>query len=228
MTEAEAKRLGIDISGMSWPEMQKAVKEGLLREQVSEPKPKPVKESKPKKMSNGQVLAACKGQVLEIAPELRPDKNRVIKYDEVIGDDLEIEEKTFTAGHTPDSMFTASRDYTTGTFRVKGKTGRKVVAQSGIPKANVKITYRVGVDWFPVCEFQGKRGYLFHHAKFPNFKQALIDSGYYSDYKQYIEDKKMTFYLLNIKCIDINAAHTIMREIEKRAKADAEAGRTRF
>ena len=51
MTEAEAKRLGIDISGMSWPEMQKAVKEGLLREQVGEPKPKPVKESKPKKMS---------------------------------------------------------------------------------------------------------------------------------------------------------------------------------
>ena len=224
-TEAEAKRLGIDISGMTWPEMQKAVKQGLIREQMETEAPKPKKrkiESRPTKLSNGQVLAACKGQVLEIAPELRPDKNRAIMYYETLGDDLDIEEKKFYAGRTPDSAFPATRDYTTGTYRIKGKTGRKVVAESMIPKANARISYRVGVDWFPVVEFQGKRGYLFHHVRFPNFKQALIDSGYYGDYKQYIEDKKMTFYLCNIKCIDINAAHTIMREIEQRVKAEME------
>lgn len=209
-TIMEAKRLGIDVEGMDWPTMQKEVSDALKREQlgIEQPEQRKVDER----------LKPYLDKTVVIAPEMYPDANRIVRYIEEIGDDLEIEEKVFSAGNVDDSEYSTVRDYATGTFRIKGKTGRKVQAECSLPKENAQIIVRVGVDVLPVVTFMGRSGYLFTHHRLPNFKQLLKDSGWYEEYKDQLKDEPNVFYLTGLLCVDPGVAHRIMNEIERREK----------
>lgn len=219
----EARRLGIDVSGMSWPEMQKVVGQALKREELGDMG----KSGKVAKAVRPEVraLEPYLDKTIMIAPELAPDANRIIRYEEEIGDDLEIEEKSFMGYEGGGIEYTAGRDYTTGTYRVKGKTGRKVKAECSIPKENAQIIFRPGIDMFPVVTFRGTSGYLMTHHRLPNFKAALLQSGYYEDYKGMLKDPPNVFYLTGLLCVDPHVAHNIMKDIERRVADVRNGGR---
>ena len=227
-TLKEAERLGIDVSNDDWPTMQRRVKEALEREKLGMTADRVKRVSPYDSRRNSAGMRPYLGKTVYIAPELRPDANRIIRYMEELGDDVEIEEKHYEAGRVSDSEFSVSRDYTTGTFRVKGKTGRKVVAESSIPKENAQIMFRPGIDWFPVVTFNGRSGYLYKHSRFPNFRQALIASGYYEDYKDQLKEEPNVFYLTGLLCVEPRVAHRIMREIEERVRYIRDRGGSKW
>ena len=208
-TMAHAERLGIDISDMDWPTMQRVVADALKKEEAGE-----IVASD--KRPEVEALKPYMDKTILIAPELYPDQNRVVRYEEEIGDDYDIEEKSFLDDGS--IQYVAGRDYVTGTFRVKGKTGRKVKAECSIPKENAQIIFRPGIDMFPVVTFKGQSGYLLTHQRFPNFKNVLVKSGFYEDYKNMLKDPPNVFYLTGLLCVDPNVAHSIMRDIERRVK----------
>lgn len=222
---AEAKRLGVDISGLSWPEMQKVVKEALERERLGvnpdrgntvDTDGDPVPKKRKRKKIDPLDASNYKFEETVLAPELFPDANRIIRYEEELGDEVEIEEKSFMGMEGQGRInYGMSRDYATGTYRIKGKTGRKVKAEASIPKENAGRTFDANKDWFEVVEFQGRRGY-----RFSQFKAALRKTGYYEDYKKELCKEPNVFYLTGILCVSIPVAHHIMGEIEERAKFD--------
>jgi len=215
----EAERLGVDIDGLDWQEMQKVVSDAIKREKLGMDEPAPKKQKVRKKKRNQHIdekLDPYIGKTVYISPEMRPDANRIIRYEEEIGDDLEIEEKTFMAGNTPDSEFSKVRDYATGTFRIKGKTGRKVKAECSLPKENAQIVFRPGIDAFPVVTFSHRSGYLYTHHRLPNFKEALKRSGYFEEYRDKLKGEPNIFYLTGLLCIDPGIAQQIMDEVERK------------
>lgn len=221
-TIAEAKRLGIDVSGMTWPEMQKVVGQALKREELEMPAKKVKEEPIRPEIEN---MKPYLDKTIMISPELSPDANRIIRYEEEIGDDIEIEEKSFLGMEGKGIQFSADRDYVTGTFRVKGKTGRRVKAESSLPKENAQIIFRPGIDMFPVVTFRGRSGYLYTHQRFPNFKAVLKKTGFYEDYKDMLKEDPNVFYLTGLLCVDPGVAHSIMRDIEARVKDIREGGK---
>lgn len=219
-TLAEAERLGIDVSNMSWPEMQKEVKAALERERYN------VNPDRGKSVdTDGDIAKPMKRKIIfepvTLAPELFPDHHRIIRYEEELGDELDVEEKTFMGMEGKGQIsYTTSRDFATGTYKVKGKTGRRVKGEASIPKENAGRNIDPNRDWFEVISFQGRKGY-----RFKPFKQALMKTGYYEDYRQMLSKEPNTFYLTGILCVSIPIAHHIMREVEDRAKYDREHGR---
>lgn len=224
-----ADRLGIDISGMSWPDMQKAVKAAQLEEQVlgfkkelqkNSAESKPVSVAVPakavRKDRKRNPLDQFRTKEILISPEIRPnDDAGRFKYDEVLGDDLEVEEAYYD-GTTLDSRNTNSAN---GTYVVRGKSGKKVIAQSTIPKRNARISFRPGVDMFPVCTYLGKSGYLLTHATLPNVKATLRQSGYWEEYKERFKEEPARWYAASKQlCCDIGLTHAVMREIEEKER----------
>lgn len=206
----QAERLGLDIADLPWAEQQKAVADAMKAEELGLLK-------KEKKLSpEEEALLPYMDKTVFIAPEMAADANRVVRYMEEIGDDLDVEEKRFTAGGDNKYGYSGYQDLSTGTFRVKGKTGRKVVAECSLPKENAQIVFRPGVDMFPVVTYRGKSGYLYKHHKFPNFKDVLVQSGYYEDYKDKLASGHNTFYLTGLLCVEPSVAHWIMHDIEER------------
>ncbi len=222
-TIREAKRLGIDVEGMDWPTMQKEVGNALKAEEMKKILGKDRKEMD----ENMKALLPYLGYTVEIAPELSPDPNRLIRYLQDIGDDIMIEEKTFSAGNVNDSEYRASRDYTTGTFRILGKSGQRTIAECSIPKENAGARYRFTTDWFPVLRYMGRQGYPMRaYAGHPGFKDLLMQCGYWSEYKDKLRDEPNVFYLTGRLCVDIDVAHSIMRDIMRKERIKKERGET--
>ena len=132
-TLAEAARLGIDVSGLGWPEMQKVVKEALERERlgmnpdvgkaVDTDGDKPVMNHKPamepakmKSKKNPYDASNYRFKKKVLAPELRPDANRIIRYEEDLGEGVEVEESSFMGYEGKGAIqYTMNRDYATST-----------------------------------------------------------------------------------------------------------------
>jgi len=218
-TIAEAERLRIDVSEMTWPEMQSAVAEALKAEQAaeaSEPAVLPVQEGDTKMhdFNAGDPLDAYRGKTVNISPELASDPLRGVMYKETIGDDVAVEEKYFDLN---DLSFSAeSNDVANGSYRIKGRTGRQVEADAYLPKENAQIVFRPGVDLFPVVTFNGKSGYLLTHHRLPSFKALLKESGYFEDYRHLLIEEPNVFYLTGLLCVQPSVAHQIMKDIEER------------
>lgn len=213
-----AAELGIDTEGLSWPELQKAISEGQKKssgpkagEEVVVTKPAKTKTVEPKPS-----ISDYKGKTILISPEIRATRYQRFKYDEELDDDLEIEEAMYD-GTTLDQRNT---DNASGTYIVRGKTGKKVVAQSTLPKINAAITFRPDHDMFRVLTYEGKSGYQYTHVK-----QVLRQSGYWEDYKRYFQDEPNIWYAAGKQlCCDIGVVHHVMKEIEKRERQKREHG----
>lgn len=215
-----AEQLGIDVSGMTWPQMQKAVSDALKandndKRKVSKQLSDEARYLKRKRI-NKEMLPYLDKKVM-IAPEMYADAKRYVHYTEDLGDDLEVEEISFLGMEGGRINWRGSADRMSGTYRVKGKNGRKVVATSALPRQNAGISIDPGDDWFPVIEFNGKKGYLYKHPSMYCFKSMLDDLNLYDAYRTTLQRSGVVFYLTGLLCIDIPVAHAIMRDIEKRA-----------
>lgn len=220
-TQAEADRLGIDISGMTWAEQQKAVKVGLERERLAAIDAAVTStEKKPKAKPKYKLAKDYRFRRKLIAPELKPDKDRIIRYTEELGDDLDIEEKSFMGMEGKGGIpFTATRDYTTSTYYIKGKTGRKVIAESSIPKKETGRSFNPDTDWFEVCSYMDKTGY-----RFSQVKQAIQAAGLWEAVKDEFQGAPNVFYCGNILCCSIPHTHRVLQRVEKLHKKMAEQG----
>lgn len=244
---AEAKRLGIDASEMSWPDLQKAVSQALKREElgvldrentvskVATPvmeavKPKLTKAQR-QAMAEQKMLQPYLGKTILLSPELSPERYRLLKYDEVLGDEIEVEERRFDMDEN-DRVYDVSggevdygnvidqyHDYTTGTYRLKKRGDRKVVAMSSVPKENAGMIFRPGIDYATLVTWKGRVGYLWKHWRYPNVRQLLIDSGYYQEYKDRFKDEPNVWYAAGKMLVcDPHLVHQVLHEIEQKAK----------
>ena len=251
---AEAERLGIDTSDMDWPTLQKTVSQALKREEygmldretqvaqvykeVTEPEvadiAKPIEQPKPTKSTGliGKLKKALSpeerrlkqfaGQELRIAPEIYPNAKRALHYREELGDELIVEEKHFDIRGLG---FTAETDDSkSGTYYVKGKTGQKTVATSGIPKEQPGLYYRPDMDYATVVTFMNRAGYLWTHQRLPNVKALLKESGYFEEYKHLFKDEPNIWYSAGLLCCDPSVVHQVFKEIEEKERIKRERG----
>jgi len=181
---------------------------------------------------NSDPMAQYYGKNIMLAPELPPERYRLIKYDEELGNEMDIEERQFDMNMATDQVFDKSggeidfskragkssdayMDYTTGTYRIKGHNERKVVAMSSVPKENYGLGIEAGVDYFPIVTWAGRAGYLWTHPTYPNVKAMLMESGYYHEYKDKFQREPNIWYVAGktLAC-DIGLVKAIMQEIE--------------
>lgn len=298
---SEAERLGVDLSGLSWPQQQKAViaaqmaaggqaqkevqarydADGYAYAPESErdtyapeavytrrvdpipswtpPVPVPMPEAmpaaeparvehmhmsdEPVRMIKGKevrverglnedvkfdnTLDQYNGKTVLLSPEMAQTKIQRLGYDEDLGDELTIEETSYKQQFEMNMPIFANdeKDTYTSTYRVKGKTGRRVIGQSGLPKENAGIIFRPDMDMFPVVTFQGAYGYLWTHQRFPNVKATLMESGYYEKYKdRFLKTPYAMFMLTGLECVKIELVHAVMREIEQEESERRKAG----
>lgn len=251
--EAEAKRLHVDLSGLTWPQKQGAVMaaqkaEGtgsqsesgedgggsreltadeikviLFDQDVEDPFIPVIKQGDEVLIhveecaKDGDPMAPLRGKQLLICPEMAQTTRQLFGYDELLDEEVTIEEVVFENG-TP---VTAQKDVTDGTYRITGKTGKRVVAHTALPKEGAGITFKPDEDIVPVVTFQGRSGYLWTHHRLPNVKQLLIESGYYEDYRERFKDEPWVWHAAGkLLCCDINLTKSVLRDIERKARED--------
>lgn len=241
---AEAARLGIDAEGMSWPELQKAVSNALKAEELGISGSNDIREvrqpTNPKLIREAEEFRRLQpylGKTIIMSPELAPERYRLLKYDEEIGNDFEVEERRFDMNMDTDTVFDVAggevnydnvidqfHDYTTGTYRLKKRSDRKVVAMASVPKENSGMFFRPGIDYATVVTWKGRMGYLWKHWTYPNVKALLQESGYYQEYKKLFKDEPNVWYAAGKQLVcDIGLVHQVFQEIEqKQAKKNAE------
>jgi hypothetical protein len=179
-----------------------------------------------------EILDSYRGKTLVEAPEMAPTVIQPFAIREDLGPEMEVEDdslyKAAMGGRyspVPDSEFgtTGDPNLATKTFKVKKKdTGRRVMGDAKLPKANVGITFRPAEDMFEVYSWQGKKGY-----KKKDVEAAVRQAGdeVWLKYEKYFDagDRAANgkiFYLHNILCIDISYSHGIMKSIEDDAKKE--------
>ena len=248
---AAAERLGVNLSGLSWSEQQKAVQEALAKEPSGwtataygidsfsdspKPEPKPIKkESKMEENPEQKFLEEYEAKMLKsykeakpvrITAEIKPMRNALFKYDEDLGEGVEVEDVSYVSGMPNLDQ----REQMTSTYAVKGKTGRKVFAKSTLPRENVMIYRDLHKHWLApiVRDFQGRDGYIWSHPKYGGIKKLLIDSGYFEDYRDLFRGDlhPANIWMAGGKFFAVNMqlCERIFKEIERKAKKEEENG----
>lgn len=235
---AEAKRLGIDASEMSWPELQAAVSSALKREELGmDVKAEKPEQRKPIKRIDDP-LQSYIGKTILLSPELASERYRLVKYDEELGNEIEVEERSFDIDPNTDQVFDKSggkvdygnvvdeyHDYTTGTYRIKNRSDRKVVAMSSVPKENAGMQFRPGIDYATVVTWNGRAGYLWKHWRYPNVKALLKAAGdkYYQKYKDRFKDEPNVWYAAGKMLVcDPYLVHQTLADIEEDVRKERE------
>lgn len=250
--DGEAARLGVDISGLSWPQVQKVLSDArkangektYMPEQKAVPKAKAVPKQKVaevdktqdvpprQKVAAGEAVRGVahvikhedqtldqqlKGKTILISPDMASTRIQPFKYDEDLGEEFEVEEIDMSQNL---AGILGTKDMVTGTYRIKGKTGRRVIATSTLPKQNAGIYFRPDKDMFPIVSHQGRTGYLWTHQRLSNVKSALQASGYYYDYEKQLSGENAMWYSAGaILTVDIGLVHHIFEEIERKERA---------
>lgn len=238
----EAKRLGIDVSSMDWPALQKAVSDALKLEkmgvQIDTDNVDTGTPVESEKINNVKPrvedpLIPYLDKTILMAPELLPERYRLVKYDEDLGPELDVVERTFDINRETDQVYDVSggevphenqidtyHDYTTGTYRIKERSERRVKGMASVPKENPMLSFRPGIDWATVVTFKGKSGYLWKHWRYPNVSALLKEAGdeYYQKYRKVFKDQPNVWYACGHLVCDPYLVHRVLREIEDDAK----------
>lgn len=219
--EAEAKRLGVNLDGLSWPQKQKAIFDAKREEGESIQYGKTTEKKAVKVIAIRDVLAESQAIMqnltnskLLISPEIKPTQYQFFKYDEEIGNEILVEE----ANYGRDDMTRVGKDLVTGTYKIVGKSNSKVIAQSTIPKENAEIFWTSDPEyWFPIVKSNGRMGYLFNHARLPHVKDALMKSGYWLEYKDQFKEEPNVWYAAGKQLVsDIAFTNAVMDEIMRK------------
>jgi len=210
----EAQRLGIDTAGMSWPQLQKVVSSALKTEEIMTKIPTgfPLRESHEAIGDSGNTIEDYRDYQINIAPEMAQDHKRTIEYVEELGDDFEVEEKSYDLG---EAQLDIAQPIASTTFRIKGQSGNRVRANSALPRENAGIVFRPGMDLVPVVTFQGRSGYLWTHHRLPNVKALLKEAGAYEKYKDQFKEEPNIWYSTGLLVCDPSVVHHIFNEIHK-------------
>lgn len=170
-----------------------------------------------------------KNKRLMFAPELITDPNRLIRYREDLGPNATSEDVNYT-GEDLDKRNIQGAPGTSngisGTYQVTEIPGERCVATSTLPKYNAAIYWDFGPDgkpvtYFPIVEFEGRRGYLYKHATIPNVYSTIfadprmVERGYYQRFRENLSQEPYVFYLAGILAVDIDFTHYMMEEITK-------------
>lgn len=238
----EAERLKLDVAGMDWPQLQKTVSEALKLEELGVT----VTEDRPKinvgKADPNDPLTPYLDKTILMSPELRPERYRLVKYDEDLGQELEVEDRRFDIDRETDQVFDVSglpvdydnqidsyHDYNTGTYRIKARSERRVMGMASVPKENPQLSFRPGMDWATVVTFKGKSGYLWKHWRYPNVSALLKAAGdeYYQKYRKVFKDQPNVWYACGHLVCDPHLVHRVLHEIQddSRNRAEEEARR---
>lgn len=220
--EAEAERLGVTLDGLSWPQKQKAVLNAKVDagEEIQygatiEKKKAKIIAYRDISAESDRKLKQIYGKRLLISPEIQPRQYQLFKYDEELGDELLVEDKSFDLRQYAN----IGKDMVTGTVKIVGKNKTKTIAQSTLPKQNAGIIFRPGIDLVPVVIANNRQGYLFNHHRFPHIKDLLIKSGYWHEYKNQFQDEPNVWYAAGKQLVcDINFTHAVFAEIERKEK----------
>lgn len=247
----EAERLGIDITGMDWPTLQRVVSNALKAEELGIPvnqenvqlvddAREAVNKAISEKMNNekpverfNDPLKPYLDKFILMSPELSPERYRLVKYDEDLGPEIEVVERSFDINRETDQVYDVSggevphenqidtyHDYTTGTYRIKQRSERRVKGMASVPKENPMLSFRPGVDWATVVTFKGKSGYLWKHWRYPNVSALLKAAGddYYQKYRKVFKDQPNVWYACGHLVCDPHLVHRVLKEIEDDAK----------
>lgn len=152
--------------------------------------------------------------VLIASPEQRPTQYQKNKWYESVGTQKNTEEISFDVGKQ--SPF---RDRESGTRNATYRiidTGRKVEAESTMPKYSALITYRPTRDLCAIAEYGGHRGYLWTHQRLPNIRALLEQMGAYEEFKEeWQKQPGRMFYLAGLLCCDISFTDSMMQRIQR-------------
>lgn len=162
------------------------------------------------------------------SPEIQPHGRMIYRYEEFLGEDLEVEELKYT-GKTLDARGIVPGpgspygEGISGTYTVKTRPGSKLTAISSLPIFNVKISQHYNAQGlpdvnnsFPVCELDGRIGYLYKHPCLECVLPQLMASHRYNDFKDDLKDEPNILYVGGLLCINIDYCEWMMREIEER------------
>ena len=152
--------------------------------------------------------------VLIASPEQRPTQYQKGKWYENVGTQKDTEEVSLGVGR--DSPFGEGESGTrNATYRMKD-TGRKIEAESTMPKYSALITYRPTRDLCAIAEYGGHRGYLWTHQRLPNIKAMLMQMDAYEEYKDRWHDQPgRMFYLAGLLCCDISFTDSMIKRIQR-------------
>lgn len=245
--EQEAARLGVDLTGLKWPQKQKAVMNAQSKEKGEEP----VEDLPMKDLTVDEIKSILfnedvddpfvpviptkeQGQEIYIHVENPQDPMEQMRGKKVLiapemaktarqlfgyEEDLGEEITVEEVVHDVDSAYKAGLDTVTGTYHVTGKTGKRVKGHTALPKQGAGITFRPDRDRVPVVTFEGRSGYLWTHHRLPNIKQLLLESGYYEEYKGRFKDQPFVWHAAGkLLCCDIQLAESILVEIERKER----------
>lgn len=233
---AQATRLGIEFpDGITYAEKNSMVRQALEKERLEAPskdeeiarlraevsqlrrKAEPETRQQP---SPRDEKAIPKGRVI-LAPEMKPTKYQLLKYEEEVGKDTAVEEVSFRDTLGKQQL---ERDVNTGTFRVKGKGNRRVIAQSTLPLENAGVSYDPEKDLVPVVTWRGKRGYVWTHQHYPNVKELLMACGKYHDYEELFDSQvhpeNIWYAAGKMLVCSISVVHRVFAEIEGEASRE--------
>ncbi len=237
----EAERLGIDAENMDWPTLQRTVSNALKAEELGLDGVSAVLVEATNKMVNDKPPASRIDDSLRpyldktilMSPELKPERYRLVKYDEDLGPELEVVERTFDINRETDQVYDVSggevphenqidtyHDYTTGTYRIKERSERRVKGMASVPKENPMLSFRPGIDWATVVTFKGKSGYLWKHWRYPNVSALLKEAGdeYYQKYRKVFKDQPNVWYACGHLVCDPYLVHRVLKEIQDDAR----------
>ena len=257
----EAERLGIDVTGLSWAQLQRVVSDALRMEEhvgsdaraafeaVQErPAVEPAKPERRRAQvdEDEEALRKFYGQNIVIAPELAPERYRLIKYDEDLGNEVELVERKFDINPETGAVYDMAggsaehnhqideyHDYTTGTYRIKNRSDRRVIGMASVPKEEAGLSFRPGIDVATVVTFKGRSGYLWKHpnSNYITVSGILRSAGdqYFQKYRKVFKDPPNVWYSCGHLVCDPYLVHKVMKEIETDAKEqrDMELARKR-
>lgn len=250
----EAERLGLDVKGMGWSELQKTVSDALKMEElgVLNTRKAPISEEKaenrqpqkkrPQVDVDADALKQFYGQTIVMSPELLPERYRLVKYDEDLGSELEVVERKFDINPETGAVYDVAggevnhenqvdeyHDYTTGTYRIKQRSERRVTGMASVPKENPGLSFRPGIDLCTVVSFKGKHGYLWKHWTYPNVSALLKAAGdeYYQKYRKVFKDSPNVWYACGHLVCDPYLVHQVLQEIQEDAKSKREMAEAR-
>lgn len=233
--EANAARLGIDITGMTWNEQVSTVAKAMAsepRKKISEDEVTKLKrelaEAKARnkeyqiKYENFDSGSAPTGDELrnipiEIAPLIGAEGDKKPKYlfEEEVGNDVSYHEENYLRDGIPQDM--TKGENRSGTFKHLGYKNNKVIATTGGPLRNA------GIQWdpealFPIVYSQTQKGYLWTAVR---ATLLTINGGYYlTEFDKDIHgdqhQRGKLFSIMNRLALPIEFGNWMFKEIEKR------------
>lgn len=217
--EKESKRLGIDLTGLTYQQQQGVMIAALKADGTSKPpvnkgvrgKAKIIRKDEPN-------IDMYKGKTIIVSPELAMTRIQPFGFEEELGEEVAIDEYVYDKmlQRLSSGGFNTTDDKPQITHGVVslGGIGKKTVATTGLPKWNAELTFDIDHDWVFKAKFQHSEGYLWTHSNLPNVKGLLEQCGELYNWIEEFDRRK--FYVgTSLLCVPIDYTNFVFSKIMK-------------